>query len=41
LVVLNFPEMFPLGAQRFGKRIGESKRDKLREARFIAMRQIC
>ncbi len=40
LVVLNLQEMFPLAAKRYGKRIGQSERDKLRQPRFIAMRQI-
>jgi len=39
-VIFNLGKMFPLGAQRFGKTIGETKRDKLRQSRFVAMRQI-
>ncbi len=40
LVVLNLPEMFPFGTKRFWKTVSEAKRDKLREAWLIAMRQI-
>ena len=32
--------MLPLGAQRFGKTIGEMKGDELPQARLVAMRQI-
>ena len=39
-VVLNLGEMLPLGAHRFGKAVGEMKGDELRQARFIAVRQI-
>ena len=40
LVVLNLEKMFPLGTECFGKRIGQSERDELREPRFIAMREV-
>ena len=39
-IVLNAPKMLPLGAQGFGKTVGQAERDELREAGFIAMRQI-
>src|ERR1051325_8338680 len=39
-VILDAPEMFPLRAQRFWKRIDKAKRDELCQSRFIAMRQI-
>ena len=39
-IVLNLGEMLPLGTQRFGKAVCEMKSDELRQARFIAMRQI-
>ena len=39
-VVLDLPEMLPLTAKRFRKRIGQSKRNELRQLRFVAMRQI-
>jgi hypothetical protein len=32
--------MLPLGAQQFRETIGEPKRDKLRQSRLIAVRQI-
>jgi hypothetical protein len=40
LVILDLPKVLPLGTKRFGKRIGEANRDKLRQTRFIAMRQV-
>ena len=40
LVILNFPKMLPFRAKRFRKRISQSKRDELRQSRFIAMRQV-
>ncbi len=40
LVVFDFPELFPFGAKRFGKRIGQAKRDELCQPRFITVREI-
>ena len=40
LVILKLQEMFPFGAKCFGKRIGQTERDELRESWFIAMRQV-
>lgn len=39
-VMFDAPEMFPLRTQRLGESIRQSKRDELRQAWFIAMRQI-
>ena len=39
-VVLNLGEMFPFGAKRLGKTVGEMKGNELRQSRLVAMRQI-